>query len=1594
MSTTNLPADGTGEFDYIVGGAGAGGGPLAARLVLAGKRVLLVDAGPDVEKLDPIAPAREATDVPVFSGIASERAEIAWEFFVKHYKEEPPPPPVGEDPKWVKGQNPEKTGIFYPRSSGLGGCTVHNAMITIAGPDSDWNQIADFLDDPSWRAQEMRTYFQRLEHNQYFPPPPKPARTWFGKRWDDIRWLFGKEIDYTSGQHGYGGWLRTSIADVALALKDLKLINMLLAAVKGSEHAGTINIFTVIWNFILGRVNQILDPNHAKTMAQHPEGLALIPIAVTKKSGEPDKDGTPSVWQQGHRSSPREFLLDVQRKHPDKLVILTNAFVTELLFEEEPKLRAVGVKVALGDRLYHACKTHNPPPEDRHELKVRHGGEVILSGGSYNSPQVLKLSGIGPKDELARHGIPTRVHSPGVGKNLQDRYEVTVISEMDSDFSLLKNATLALPTNPREPDPYLNQWRQNGTGLYATNGAVLAILKRSNPELPQPDLFVFGLPFSFRGYAPGYSADIKHNYFTWAILKAHTQNRGGTVELRSTNPFETPVINYNYFPGVPPKPGDKPDPDKDPDLAAVLEGVHFVRSIAKRAWWSVKQENYPGIVPVPDNDDKAIRDWIRRVAWGHHACGTCRMGPANDAYAVIDSRFRLLGEAPDGHKRPVIEGLRIVDASIFPKIPGVFIVTNVYMASEKAADVILADAKAAESGLTYAEEQNRVYPQALFKLEADAIDRRRAQVSVVTEKPPVPAVQGNAWSRDVTGLAISGGGVRSATFGLGALNGLAKHGLLRYIDFMSTVSGGGYSGSALGRAYDRYRLDPETLGQLEGGSPPTTRVEEDLKDLRSPFMLWLREHANFIAPSGSGDGKLDLAVFLRNLFSVHFCIAALLIASFGLVDFVRYWLIDRVLTLSGLAIHPDAFPLNDLIENGLGVFWSPWFLLLEIVLLFGVFPRIVGYWLASEDEIECFQPVTLTLVFFLAGGLAFIGIAGPLKPEPLILAASLLAGLWSVTAAWRRGRQRENAVGSGDPRTQRRRTRSYLTYDLGLWLGIAGLVGLFSLVDTAGFAIQQAFISHNVSYTAAFARLGAAIAALVPILRWVANYFAKPPEPFTPPSAIDKFLRQQVTGILTAGFFLLVPLIFYAFAVHAAYDGGNAVRIGAVVTIAAIVVTALFAARKALPFVNRSSLTQTYAARLSNTFLGASNPERQHPSGQDITEVIPNDDVSSIADYKPYEAGGPFHILNVTVNQTVDFASGRDNADRKGESLAVSSLGMSVGLTSHSLFPDAAKAAGLKPTPNLAGVPSDPPRPSKHGRYTALIPAGYVPGGDHPLVADTGVSTYDAETLSLRQWMTISAAAIGPARGAETSLGTSLIFGLANLRTGYWWDSGIDDAMRASFPDLGFLQRFLYLLPRWYVTQSLLVSEWVGRFAGPWNRYWALSDGGFFEVTGVYELLRRKVPRIVLLDASEDPLYQNGGFAELERKARLDFEAHLAPLSPDEFNAVVPPEARVKVGSSIDDLKAVIGANGTIVQPPAKHGTVFKVTYVDGSTSLLLLLKASVTGDEPIDVLNYQATNPQFPQESTADQFYTEPQWESYRRLGEHVAGDLAWFVK
>jgi hypothetical protein len=432
-------------------------------------------------------------------------------------------------------------------------------------------------------------------------------------------------------------------------------------------------------------------------------------------------------------------------------------------------------------------------------------------------------------------------------------------------------------------------------------------------------------------------------------------------------------------------------------------------------------------------------------------------------------------------------------------------------------------------------------------------------------------------------------------------------------------------------------------------------------------------------------------------------------------------------------------------------------------------------------------------------------------------------------------------------------------------------------------------------------------------------------------------------------------------------------------------------------FLNMSTLHEFYAQRLTRAYLGASNGARLNASTSRVTEVMPGDDLPAdrywqwprtlprsarwtrkMASWFWKKSGtqpgassdlaradfAPLHILNVTVNETLDGRTGVQQQDRKGLGLAVGPAGFSLGVRHH--------------------LVADEER-------------GFVaPGDGQHRVFETLVG--DPETLTLGRWAGISGAAFTTASGSRTSVPIALLATMTNVRLGYWWDSGVAPSAEA-----GRVSRFLNLPP---VYRGLL-AEALARMKGTGDRLWNLSDGGHFENLGGYELIRRRLPLIVLVDAEADPDYTFEGLANLVRKARLDFNAEVQFLSEHDLTEMrkAAPMAQLLpegIFGALDMLRRGKWSDEPVADPDGTprrltvdvdrefcsraHAALGKVTYADGQSSWLIYLKATLTGDEPSDVIQYHRGHTDFPQETTADQFFDEAQWESYRRLGEHVA--------
>lgn len=341
--------------------------------------------------------------------------------------------------------------------------------------------------------------------------------------------------------------------------------------------------------------------------------------------------------RKGRRSSAANAFLRPAEKRPN-LRVDTRAFVSRICMDRR---RARGVLYSQGGMLVQATA-------DR---------EVILAGGTFNSPQLLMLSGIGPADHLKQVGVEPLVDLP-VGKNLQDHL-----------------AAMIMFTRPNNPSPFRETLRADriicamiqaylfgkGAGTVVPGG-LFAFIK-STPDLDVPDIeFMFrGLPAHARIWFPGLRKAYLDGFGIRPCL-LHPESRG-EVLLRSTNPSDPPRIVYNFF-------------SSSNDLPRLREGFKIAREVA----YQTAMDPYRGEETVNTANartDAEIEAYIKRASiTAHHPAGTCKMG--TDAQSVLDPQMRVRG----------VEGLRVVDASAMPDMIGAHINACVMMMADKASDII------------------------------------------------------------------------------------------------------------------------------------------------------------------------------------------------------------------------------------------------------------------------------------------------------------------------------------------------------------------------------------------------------------------------------------------------------------------------------------------------------------------------------------------------------------------------------------------------------------------------------------------------------------------------------------------------------------------------------------------------------------------------------------------------------------------------------------------------------------------------------------------------------------------------------------------
>lgn len=375
----------------------------------------------------------------------------------------------------------------------------------------------------------------------------------------------------------------------------------------------------------------------------------------------PDRDSTSSIYgivnhqyANGDRYSSRNYVQEAVAAGANLTVSLTS-LATRVLFDTSSACvppndtagaslpRATGVEFLFGKSLYQA-DTRRDPNTPGTLLTAFARREVIISGGAFNSPQLLLLSGVGNATELGDLDIPVVVDLPGVGRHLMDNQEMPIVGTGSGGSGI------------------------SGVAMYQT---------AHTPREGERDMFLMGgQGFLFRGFWPDNPVHVPEDPvqpYGVSMVKGASVNDGGWVKLRSADPTERPEINFNHF-----------AEGAEYDLEAMKATVAWIRTVYKRVGITAVEPPCGDNGEMPDENGscgEADEAWIQKQTFGHHPTSTNKIGADDDPMAVLDSKFRVRG----------ISGLRVVDASAFARIPGIFPAVSTFMISQKASDEMLAE---------------------------------------------------------------------------------------------------------------------------------------------------------------------------------------------------------------------------------------------------------------------------------------------------------------------------------------------------------------------------------------------------------------------------------------------------------------------------------------------------------------------------------------------------------------------------------------------------------------------------------------------------------------------------------------------------------------------------------------------------------------------------------------------------------------------------------------------------------------------------------------------------------------------------------------
>lgn len=781
-------------------------------------------------------------------------------------------------------------------------------------------------------------------------------------------------------------------------------------------------------------------------------------------------------------------------------------------------------------------------------------------------------------------------------------------------------------------------------------------------------------------------------------------------------------------------------------------------------------------------------------------------------------------------------------------------------------------------------------------------------------------------TQPTVGLALSGGGIRSATFSLGLLQALSRHGLVPSIDYISSVSGGSYIGAFFGAFF----VNAQDM-------PDDRRLTYPLQSaLGKKAVANLREFGRYLTPGGTSDMLLGVAIVSRNWVAVQFVL--------GLVPLLLFLLISAAMAAFDSTGIAASFTL---IGAGVELWLIPG-AMAYATLAFGN-----AYWFTRREQPDGSRWKRMTTNGFFILGVAIVAAAAAVSLMPdaqlpdwakgtfsdgLTLAALLIGPAVAVFLLFQWIYGKAGIDGSGLQAEDK--VRSHLSRWLATCMLLTGAAIALAAIAWLGAALAQtlaeAFFvdrapsdSNRDHWAIAWDMIRRYWPMAIPVAPIALTIWGHGALRRRGRGGLLQLPTGQTMLGLSVLLFWLILWSAVAFGLSSRWDADVKALVPDLpraLKVAAMVAIVIAAIALSYTFLNLSSLSTLYASRLRRAYIGASNPSDIKPA-YDVDR--PGDLLTTHAYYPPEDShGGPMHLINITIAQTVAEASNVVAHDRKGKAMHIG-------------------------------------------------PAGIVHEGATP--GSTRLRAYgDCEQLPISTWTAISGAAASTAVGAQTSVGLSLLAMMTNVRLGYWWKMSNGKSGMPQGENWGArLADTVY---------GYLGGELQGRFKADDRRHrWYLTDGGHYDNSGAYPLLQRKLPFIIIADNGADPRYAMADILRLMLRARSDLGVEIECLNETEVAAALGVDNPLT--GWIGTFAALSAAASRNVSD-GPYAALARIHYSKTSIGTMLIIKPRLCLAEPPELLGYYKSSRRvFPQQTTADQFFDEEQWEAYRRLGE-VIGD------